>query len=221
LLPGYESVFAINYDVPFVPIPLNNPMGKVVAGMMCFSGYKARSSERVSFQGNFKWPKNLFMLNRCFIMERYVFSSGKVLVMINTHNSAFDDGTLRKAELNLLRKTALDEYQKGNYVLVGGDWNLNPPGYELSGITSGDVSVSTDLYNASDHLMPEGWVWAFDDTTPSNRYVDEPYQKGKTKTTIIDYFLLSPNIQLINIKTIDLGFKYSDHNPVKMNVQLL
>jgi len=221
LLPGHESVFAINYNVPFVPIPLNNPMGKVVAGMMSFSEYRARSSERVSFQGSFKWPKNLFMLNRCFIMQRYVLSTGKVLVMINTHNSAFDDGSLRKAELELLRQTALSEYQKGNYVMVGGDWNLNPPGYELSRIFSGDLSVSTDLYNASDHLMPQHWTWAFDNTLPSNRFVDEPYQKGKTKTTIIDYFLLSPNIQLNNIKTIDLGFEYSDHNPVKMNVQLL
>jgi len=220
MLPAYESVFAANYDVMFVPIPLNRPMGKVLSGVVSLSRYNAHSSERVSFEGNFKWPKNLFMLDRCFIIQRFVLSSGKVLVMINTHNSAFDDGSLRMAELNVLKQTATEEFRKGNYVVIGGDWNLNPPGYKLSMITTGDIGVGNDVSDTSGHLMPEGWQWAFDNTTPSNRFADEPYQKGRTKTTILDYFLLSPNIQIENIETVDFGFRYSDHNPVKMNFKL-
>jgi len=27
----------------------------------------------------------------------------------------------------------LDEFGKGNYVIAGGDWNQNPPGYKPSG----------------------------------------------------------------------------------------
>ncbi len=220
LMPAFESVFAVNYDVKFVPLPLNNPMGKVLAGMMSFSKYNARSTERVSFEGNFKWPKNLFMLDRCFIIQRFLLGSGKVIVMINTHNSAFDDGTLRKAEFNILKQTANEEFRKGNYVIIGGDWNLNPPDYQTEAIKSGDVGAGNDVLSDAGQLMPDGWQWAFDSATPSNRFLDEPYQKGRTKTTILDYFLLSPNIRLINIKTIDLGFEFSDHNPVKMSVEL-
>ena len=161
------------------------------------------------------------MLDRCFIIQRFFLKSGKVLVMINTHNSAFDDGTLRKAELNILKETAITEFRKGNYVIVGGDWNLNPPGFKLSMIKTGDIAASNDVNNSSGSLMPDGWQWAFDNKTPSNRFVNEPYKKGQTKTTIIDYFLLSPNVRLIKVETINLGFQHSDHNPVKMNVQLL
>jgi len=220
LLPAFESVFAVNYDVIYVPFPVNRPMGQVLSGMLSFSKYTARSSERVSFERNFKWPKNLFMLDRCFIIQRFFLKSGKVLVMINTHNSAFDDGTLRKAELKVLKQTAASEFQKGNYVIIGGDWNLNPPGY-ISMFNTGDVGMGNDVSDTSDHKMPEGWQWAYDNATPSNRFVNEPYNKGTTKTTILDYFLLSPNVKLLNIETINLGFEKSDHNPVKMNVQLL
>ena len=220
LLPAFESVFAVNYDVIFVPVPVNNPMGKVVSGMLSFSKFNAVSSERVSFEGNFAWPKNLFMLDRCFIIQRFLLNSGKVLVLINTHNSAFDDGTLRKAELKVLRETALAEFQKGNYVIVGGDWNISPPDFESSTITSGDVALVTDLSNAEKPVNSQVWHRAFDNSTPTNRFVDESYQKGHTKTTIIDYFMLSPNVRLINVETFNLGFQFSDHNPVKMNIQL-
>jgi len=221
VLPAYESVFAANYDVTFVPLPVNRPMGKVLSGVVSFSRYTARSSERVSFEGNFKWPTNLFMLDRCFVIQRFVLNSGKVLVMINTHNSAFDDGTLRMAELNVLKQTATEEFRKGNYVIIGGDWNLNPPGYDPSLIKTGDIGVGNDVSDTSGHLMPDGWQWVFDNATPSNRFADAPFVRGTTKTTILDYFLVSPNVLPENIRTIDLGFEHSDHNPVKMNFRLL
>jgi endonuclease/exonuclease/phosphatase family metal-dependent hydrolase len=161
------------------------------------------------------------MLDRCFVIQRFVLNSGKVLVMINTHNSAFDDGTLRMAELNVLKQTATEEFRKGNYIIIGGDWNLNPPGYDPSLIKTGDIGVGNDVSDTSSHLMPDGWQWAFDNATPSNRFADAPFVKGTTKTTILDYFLVSPNVLPENIRTIDLGFEHSDHNPVKMNFRLL
>lgn len=36
----------------------------------------------------------------------------------------------------------------------------------------------------------------------------------------IDYFILSPNVKLFKVKTIDLNFANSDHNPVYMKVVL-
>jgi len=219
-LSNYQSVFAKNYDVLFVPLPVNNPMGRVLAGMMSLSKYKATTSERISFPGNFSWPKSIFMLDRCFIIQRFLTKNEKILTLINTHNSAFDDGSLREQQLDLLRQTAIEEYARGNYVIIGGDWNQNPPGFDASLIQNGDLSGKNDLPNVPDDFMPPGWKWASDVKVPTNRDVSQPYQKGITSTTILDYFLVSPNIQTLNVESIDLGFKYSDHNPVVMEVLL-
>ena len=45
-------------------------------------------------------------------------------------------------------------------------------------------------------------------------------QKGKTFTTLIDFYLVSPNVEILEVKTIDLDFKYSDHQPISLKVKL-
>nr|NQU93870.1 endonuclease/exonuclease/phosphatase family protein [Bacteroidota bacterium] len=219
-LPGYESVFAQNYNVKFIPVPINNPMGGVVSGVQNFSRFRALTSERISFPGNFSWPKKLFMLDRCFIIQRFLVAGGKILVVINTHNSAFDDGTLREKQFKMLKQTALEEYQKGNYVIIGGDWNQNPTSFDLSAIQNGDMATVNELGNIAVDFMPEGWRWAYDPAIPTNRDVSTPYSRGVTLTSILDYFLVSPNIEIGEVKAFDLGFENADHNPVRITVKL-
>lgn len=221
LFEGYQRVFARNYDVMFVPVPVNNPMGRVVSGLMNLTVYNATTSERIDYPGGYGFPKRLFMLDRCFIIQRFVTDQGKLLAVVNTHNSAFDDGELRQQEFEFLRKTVVNEYQKGHYVIVGGDWNRNPPGYNPDDIVTGDSAVSLALGNVPAGFMPEGWTWLYDKHAPTNRYADRPYVKGSTRTTIVDYFLVSPNIRPVRVETIPAEFKYSDHQPVIAEVELL
>jgi endonuclease/exonuclease/phosphatase family metal-dependent hydrolase len=140
-------------------------------------------------------------------------------VLINTHNEAFDNGSQRKQQLALLKETMMSEFTNGNYVVVGGDWNLNPLGYEPSSLTTGDHGRTIEPAIEKDFLL-EDWNWVFDPSTPSNRNVDEAYTKGSTPTTIIDFFVVSPNLTVLEIRTLDLGFQWSDHNPVRMKFGL-
>jgi hypothetical protein len=39
-------------------------------------------------------------------------------------------------------------------------------------------------------------------------------------TTVINFYLLSPNVQAQSVKTIDVGFAYSDHQPVIARMRL-
>jgi endonuclease/exonuclease/phosphatase family metal-dependent hydrolase len=217
---NHGSAFAKNYDVGFVPVPVLNPMGRVTSGLLTLSKYNPVVSERIAFDENFAWPKRLFMLDRCFLVQRFRLDTASELVVINTHNSAFDNGQLRKAQLKMLCSFATEEYAKGNYVLVGGDWNQNPPNYQSETISSGDYAVSNELGNISPHVMPADWIWAFDPKTPSNRSVQKNYTKTKSPTSIIDFFLLSPNIRITNIETQDIKFAFSDHNPVLLSIEL-
>lgn len=217
-LPDHSGFCAVNYQVPFVPVPLFNPMGRVKSGLATFLRMNTTENTRHAFFGGYSWPVRLFMLDRCFLLSRVPLPSGKDLVLINTHNEAFDDGSQRKSQLEHLRQVMLDEFEKGNYVVTGGDWNMNPVGFDPANITTGDATMLIEPA-IDPGFMPEGWQWVYDPKTPSNRAVDQPYRKGTTPVTIIDFFVTSPNIQVISIETDYLGFGPADHHPVKMEIK--
>jgi endonuclease/exonuclease/phosphatase family metal-dependent hydrolase len=213
----FSSFFAKNYDVFFVPVPPASPMGKVLSGLATFSGYSPASSVRYSFPGEYGFPKQLFMLDRCFLVNRYSILNGKELVVINTHNEAFDPGQIRKAQMAYLRDFVLNEYRKGNYIITGGDWNQTPPDFRSE--FTGNKTDTTQMVIPSDFL-PSDWEWLYDNKTPSERNVVTAYDPSLTPTTIFDFFLISPNISEMSVKGIQLDFKNSDHNPVIIKVKL-
>ncbi|MFC2089295.1 endonuclease/exonuclease/phosphatase family protein [Bacteroidota bacterium] len=214
----YHSSFGKNYDVAFVPLPPTEPMGRVISGIQTLSRPSPEEVSRYSYPGNYSWPMSLFMLDRCFLMNRYKLESGYDLVVINTHNSAYDDGTLRQQQMNFLKDILMEEYEAGNYVIAGGDWNQCPPGFrpEFDGenFDTEDLSYIDPDYPASD------WQWAYDPGIPTNRRVMIPYEKGQTPTTVIDFFLISPNIELLDVHGMDLNFEFTDHQPTFIKVKL-
>ena len=215
---GYKTYFGVNYDVSFVPIPVSNPMGKVESGLMTLTEHVPTEVERYSFPGNYSWPVKLFMLDRCFLVARHPVSNGKELIIINTHNSAYDDGSLRAQQMDYLEDFLLAEYEMGNYVIVGGDWNQTPHGLipELPSHQFDTINLS---YIEKNYPAPE-WTWAFDPGLPTNRRVEHPYNPTTSLTTVIDCYLLSPNIELEEVKGINTAFQFSDHQPVQLKARL-
>lgn len=216
---GMESLFAFNYIVPYVIVPVKSPMGKVNSGILSFSVFHTTENTRYAFPTSYSWPVNLMQLDRCFMLSRIPLPDGKALVLINTHNEAFDDGSQRTKQLAVLKEMMFAEYQKGNFVIVGGDWNQNPVGYSIERLPMVDVRRTIEPAIEPDFL-PEDWQWVFDPEVPTNRDVDAPYERGKTKTTIIDFFVVSPNVKVIEVRTDDLGFEWADHQPVEMTFRL-
>ena len=209
---GCEPYLGTNYNVFFVPLPFNNPMGGVKSGILSLSGLNPMLVERISFPGQYPWPKQLFMLDRCFLVMRYPVSNGRDLLVINTHNEAYDNGNIRDQQMAYLNKYLQEEYKKGNYIVVAGDWNQCPPDFVPA--FKGEVFDTLDFKGIGEHYLAADWKWIFDNRVPSNRRVDIPYIKGKTRTTVIDFALFSPNLIPISCNTIDLGFENSDHQPV-------
>lgn len=213
LLPAYVGVRAINYDALFVPVPVFKPLGRVESVLALFSKYMPESSVQEGFPLNYWWPKSLFMPDRCFVHSSIPLVSGKRLHIINTHNSAYDDGSLRDTQLNILFDYMKELYAKGDYVVAGGDWNLNPPGFTNDPFVSGDFAFSLD-YVTDIFAENKGWGIYYDPACPTNRDVSSAYKKGQTPTTIIDFYVCSPNISKLKIKTFDTAFSNSDHQPV-------
>ena len=218
---GNRSLFfAINYSVPFVPVPITQPMGYVEGGMATFSDYYPSEATRYAYPLIAPWPDRLFLLDRCFILTRFPLKNGKDMIVINTHNSAFiSDSLLMAEELEILKTKMMEEYTAGNYVIAGGDWNANPPDFEPKGNYNGNKYAVCDI-RMNVKTMPADWIWAVDASAPTNRYNDKAFVKGENRTTTLDYFLASPNLGIVYTKTKDLGFEDSDHNPVFIKIFL-
>lgn len=214
ILDGYAYAFGKNYDVDFIPIPFTNPLGGILSGITTFSRYKPAEATRYAFKENYNFPNYLFFLDRCFLLTRFPLPNGKDLVVINTHNSAYDKGNLRKSQMEQMTRVLLAEYEKGNYVIVGGDWNQRAPGFPgFNGQAHPTMEVPA-VYPAA------GWTWAYDPSTPTNRALQAPYDAETTRKALIDFYLLSPNVELLQVAGVDLDFVYSDHQPVRLWVRL-
>lgn len=218
---GSYGVFARNYMCQFVPIPVSDPLGYVEAGLMTFSIFPPMEAIRHAYPLIASWPNKLFLLDRCFLLNRYPLENGKDLVVINTHNSAYVyDSVLRIKELQILKNTILEEYGKGNYIITGGDWNQNPPGYSPKGNYNGH-KFKASVVKMNEDFMPSDWIWAYDEKAPTNRSNNKPMVVGENSTTCLDYYLLSPNIELLDVEVVDLFFENSDHNPIYLKVSLI
>lgn len=221
-LPGYAHIFGKNYDVDFVPMPFTNPYGGMVAGVATWSRFQPASATRYAFEGQDKpnFPDYLFFLDRCYVLERFPLPNGKNLCIINTHNSAYGDGPQKKRQMEQLKTTLLQEQAKGNYVVVGGDWNQHPFGYQgVPGFTP-DMLTQDNLWVSytESNYPAAGWQWAWDNTTPTNRVLATPFDPAKTYRSVIDFFLVSPGLKIVSVKNRDMGFAYSDHQPVELTV---
>lgn len=220
-LPDHAYSYGKNYFVNYVPAPLNQPWnayGKVDAGLGTYSKYQPVEATRYSLPGEFGWPKKVFWLDRCLLVFRYDLPNGRQLVVINQHLEAYDEGGIKKQQMDFMKDLLLKEYEKGNYVVVGGDWNQCPPDFDYQHFGKDEDSSYVQLNVPSDYIP--GWTWAFDPNTPSNRKLATPYGKGKTFVTLIDFYLVSPNVKVLETKGINLDFRNSDHQPVVMRVNL-
>lgn len=138
---------------------------------------------------------------------------GRPWAFVNLHLSAFDEGADTRIE-QLRAVMALGEqlHAQGKAVVIGGDWNMM-----LADTAFPHTSAEEALFwvfRLPENELPPGWKIAADASTPSVRTNERPYRKGENFTTVIDGFILSPNVDTVSVTGVELGFKFTDHQPV-------
>ena len=217
---NYGTVYAPNYQALWVPVPILEPMGAVQAGMATFSKYQMNDAVRYALEGQESWPMILFELDRAMIKSVVPLDNGEELVLINIHLSAYDEGGELRAKQSAHLIREMNRYaEEGAYVVVGGDWNQL-----LDESLKHDPAFQDEwpdwLVEVSPALSEGGFQWGVDPTVPTVRDLNEPYQQGETFETVIDGFLVSANVDIVEVKGYDLEFAHSDHNPVEMRFRL-
>ena len=223
VLGSYASVFANNFKVLFIPYPFP-PMGHEDAGILTFSKYDIASSTRVQLPCPFSGIEKIGNLKRCLLVSRLpIEGSDRELVLINLHLEAYDSGEGKIAQTKMLVDVMNKEYEKGNYVIVGGDFNQvfdsvddsMYPTIAPDGWTPGEVDTAA---------FGDGWHFYMDNSVPTCRSLNQPYIAGATPEEfqyyMIDGFIISGNILVESMETKDLGFANSDHNPIEITLML-
>ena len=69
-------------------------------------------------------------------------------------------------------------------------------------------------------MVPEGWTFDLDPSVSSVRTLHGRYEAGVNYVTVIDGFLISPNVVVEQVETIDLGLLHTDHRPVLASIRM-
>ena len=219
----YAAIWAQNWNSPFLFYPFLQPHGKNIAGQMTFSVFQVTSAIRRSLSIE-DTLKKLVDLDRCYSVSRMPVENGRELIVYNVHLSAYTtDGTIAEDQLQMLIADMKAEYESGNYVICGGDFNK-----DLLGNSDAIFGVDGDDYTWA-QPFPERFLEGtglrllapLDDQSPvpSCRNADGPYYDGQYVVTV-DGFIVSDNVVVKELFVCHTGFAYSDHNPVQMRFVL-
>ncbi len=217
-LANYASVFDINLHSSYIVFPLYQPHGTSLSGLLSLSKYNLQSAVHRQLYVTKEFVSKFVDLDRCLTILRIPVENNKELVLLNVHLSAYDKGGMsREKQMEFLVQLMDEEYAKGNYVILAGDYN-----HTLS-----------DAYPVlpTKQQKPE-WVVAFPEEKLSEKFriihssnVDRlathraasiTYQEGVNYKVVVDGFIVSDNIEA-NSEIIDANFSFSDHNPVRLN----
>ena len=216
---GFDSTYAINYDSPYLFYPITSPHGKNLAGILTLSEYEIEDALRRSLPIQDGFAK-LLDLDRAYSINRIPTADGKELCLYNFHLSAYTtDETVVTRQLAMLSEDMKSDYEAGNYVIAGGDCNMDllGDGGEAFGKDGEEFSWAqpfpiNDLPDSMSLVAPRNP----DNPIPSCRNCDEAYDPQTTFVITVDGFIVSDNVEVIASDVVDMQFMYSDHNPVYM-----
>lgn len=218
-LKGYYYTEAINYDSMFLLYPVWQPHGRNKSAIATYSKAPIAESVRKSLPVSDDFSK-LFDLDRCYTVSKIPTANEKMLCLYNVHLSAYgDDPAMKQAQLDKLLNDMAMEYKAGNYVVCGGDFNMDMRADHVDNEYSWGQPFPRDQ-------LPKGFSLGIDVTKDDNiehdscRNANEPYNPETTFTITTDGFIVSDNIKVNYYNHANWEYAYSDHDPVIIQIIL-
>lgn len=211
-LPGHGQAFYADFRTRLLPPPLRIRNGLATYGQ---SGLAGAELWPLPSDGD---PYDGALRRRYAALATRVNGPGGCWTVVNLHTAAFDEGAaLRRRQIEAVLARAAEESAAGRRVIIGGDWNLR-----LVETGFAHTTRAEDLFwvhDFPDGLLPAGWRIAADPRTPTVRTNERAYRPGENYTAVIDGFLVGPGVTVDAVEGIDLGFRSSDHQPVRLMVR--
>ena len=210
----YRVAFWEDFSTTMVPPPFNLSNGLMT--LACVAGAEC-TAQPLPQEPSFR----LGILKKQYgaLVTRIPVEDGREWVIMNIHLAAFDDGgQVRSRQVSALLELAQAAYRSGAHVVIGGDWNLRLVDTAFPHET--EEGHLWWIHDFPHETVPEGWTFGLDPSVPSVRTLHRPYEAGVNYVTVIDGFLVSPNVIVERVETLDLGFLHTDHHPVLATLRM-
>jgi endonuclease/exonuclease/phosphatase family metal-dependent hydrolase len=234
--------WAVCFHSAWLCYPLTRPIGRIrECGLMTLSRYQVTEAVRMSLPVSNQFIQKFMDMDRCFAVHRLPVQmggsptcgeegegtaesppAGRHLVLLNIHTSAYDKGGLiRRKQMDKLSAFLKAEYESGNWVVAGGDFN-----HALAGTIDhfpGQMKRPPWGQPFDETMVPKGFRMIVADNmweVATCRDSSIPYRPGVNYRTVLDGFIVSDNVQGVSLN-LDAGFLGSDHNPVLLRFSLL
>lgn len=215
---SFSSAYAIDHKVrstSFLP-----PYKKVTSGVLTLSKKEISSAKRVALPNLFS-SVSASQPRRCMLVTEFnIENSSKKLVLINFELDAYLSDDAKKEQTAEVIKYAEKAAKNGDYVIAGGSF------YRAFDDTRDRYPLSDRLRWAPSQMsfdeLPAGLTLCYDPTVPTSRILSAPYDRESEQRQVYvsDGYILSSNLQINMIVTVDQEFRYSAHNPVLLEVTL-
>ena len=205
-LGGYSSWFSYDFSTRFVPT-----RWALKHGLATFTSFAPEHISAVRLPNE---PERLGgLIQRQYHIQLTEFNAGgNDWALMNIHLSAFDEGgNIRVKQFEKLLEIAQGFYEDGKHVIIGGDWNM-----QLTQTDFPHTTLQKDLFwlkTLPQTSIKPGWQLVYDEKTATVRTNERPFRRGQNYTTIIDGFLVSPNVEVRSVQTLDTNFEFTDHQP--------
>ncbi len=215
---SYIGAFARDHSTrstSFLP-----PFKKVEAGLLTLSRKSVLSAERVALPASYSGLPAALKAKRAMLVTRFdIEGSDKKLVLINFELDAYTSDQNREKQINAVIEYAEKAAKNGDYVVAGGSfYSALDDRYPLNDRNRWEPGE----FNAG-HLK-SGWMLYYDASVPTARILNKPYDSSQTyeerQVYVGDGFIVSPNVDVKMIVTVDQQFRYSYHNPVLLEISL-
>ena len=167
---------------------------------------------------------NTFTSNRSTLVSRFSLDDTDAnLVTYNTHLPSFAKNIDAKyTQWSAILRHAEREFKRGNYVVIGGDFNTVLDAIGKTGVNHFVRHLDEDVRHMFNQPVP--WKVAVPDQATARSLFYPAYSEDNNWTTI-DGFIVSPNVEILSTRTLtnEYGqpdFRASDHAPVVLEVQL-
>lgn len=195
------------------------PYKKLSSGLLTLNRSKVHSAKRVplsSFGGPLANKKAML------VCEYEIEKSNKKLVVINFSPDAYTLRENREKQLSEVVAFAEKEAEKGNYVVVGGSFYSH-------------LDESKNRYPLNDRNpwqpgtfgyenLKNGFSLCYDSAVPSARILSKAYDNTLSlesqQVYVSDGFIVSKNVNVKMVVTVDQQFRYSYHNPVYLEIEI-
>ena len=164
----------------------------------------------------------LLDLDRCYSVNRIPVDNGKELLLYNLHLSAYtSDPSTADKQLKMLFNDMKAEYDAGNYIVAGGDFNKDLLG------NSAEIFGHEELEENWAKPIPKKLIPDFIQLLhPLTKKIQCPPAKCRSALQRILFcsngrrLSRSDNVTVKNALVLDTKFQWSDHNPVYMDFVL-